>query len=120
MKRSSNSRIWNEARTRIAISSSGWSSPRSRRALQPFDLLADRAGLFLGVPGAGDLHLLAVLVLGAQRLAEPALVVGDELARGRQDVTGGAVVALEADDLGAREVVLEAEDVVDLRPAPAV
>ena len=33
---------------------------------------------------------------------------------------GRAVVALQADDVGAGEVVLEAQDVVDLRAAPAV
>ena len=92
----------------------------ARRALQLLDLLADRAGFFLRVPGAGDLHLLAVLVLGAQRLAEPAFVVGDELRGGGEDVSGGAVIAFEPDDLGAGKVVLEAQDVVDLGAAPAI
>ena len=89
-------------------------------ALKLLDLLADRAGFFFGVPAGGDLHLLARHVLGAQRLAEPALVVGDEVRGGVEDVAGGAVVALEPDYLGSREVVIEAQDVVDLRPAPAV
>jgi hypothetical protein len=35
-------------------------------------------------------------------------------------MAGGAVVALEPDDLGAGKVVLEAQDVVDLGAAPAV
>ena len=39
---------------------------------------------------------------------------------GGEDVGGRAVVALEPDDLGAGEVVLEAQDVVDLGAAPAV
>ena len=72
-------------------------------ALQLLDLLADRARLFLGIPAGGDLHLLARLVLGAQRLAEPALVVGDEVRGGGEDMGGAAVVALQPDDLGARE-----------------
>src|SRR6266853_411174 len=42
-------------------------------ALQLLDLLADGARFFLGIPARGDLDLLARLVLGAQRLAEPAL-----------------------------------------------
>src|SRR6185312_5470046 len=59
-------------------------------------------------------------VFGVQRLAEPALVVRDDV-RGRgEDVAGRAVVALEPDHLGAREVVIEAQDVVDLGAAPAV
>ena len=114
-KRSSNSRIWNEARTRIAISSSAVAA-----ALQLLDLLADGARLLLGVPGAGDRDLLARHVLGAQRLAEPALVVGDQVRGGGQDVGGRAVIALEPDHLGARKVVLEAQDVVHLGAAPAV
>jgi hypothetical protein len=46
--------------------------------------------------------------------------VGDEVRGGGEDVAGGAVIALEPDDLGAGEVVLEAQDVVDLGAAPAV
>src|SRR5581483_8245313 len=89
-------------------------------ALQLFDLLADRAGFLLAVPGAGDRDLLAELVLGAQRLAEPAFVVGDEMRGAGQDVPGRAVVSFEADDLGAGEVVLEAQDVVHFGAAPAI
>src|SRR5262249_57063648 len=89
-------------------------------ALQLFDLLADRARLLLRTPARGDLHLLARLVLGAQRLAEPALVVRDQVRGGGEDVSGRAVVALEPDDPRAGEVVLEAQDVVDLGAAPAV
>ena len=69
---------------------------------------------------AGDLHLLAGHVLGAQRLAEPAFVVRDQVRGGGEDVAGAAVIALQPDDLGAGEVVVEAQDVVDLRAAPAV
>ena len=89
-------------------------------ALQLLDLLADRARLFLRIPARGDLHLVARHVLGAQRLAEAALVVGDQVRGGGEDMGGGAVVALEADDLGAGKVVLEAQDVVHLGAAPAV
>ena len=90
------------------------------RALQLLDLLADAAGFLFRIPGAGDGDLLAVDVLGAQRLAEPAFIVRDQMRGGGEDVAGRAVVALEADDLGAGKVVLEAQDVVDLRAAPAI
>src|SRR5215470_2866526 len=89
-------------------------------SLQRLDLLADRARLFLRIPGTGDLHLLARLVVGAQRLAEPALVVRDQMRGGGEDMRSAAIVALEPDHLGAREVVLEAQDVVDLGTAPAI
>src|SRR4029077_16770247 len=55
-----------------------------------------------------------------ERRAEPALVVGDQVRGGGEDVRGAAIVALEADHGRAREVVLEAQDVVDLGAAPAV
>ena len=89
-------------------------------ALQLLDLLADGAGFFFGVPGAGDGDLLAVDVFGAQRLAEPAFIMRDQMRGGGEDVAGGAVVALQPDDLGAGKIVLEAQDVVDLRAAPAI
>ena len=58
--------------------------------------------------------------VGEQRLAEPALVVGDQVRGGAEDVRGRAVVALQPDDLGAGKILLEAQDVVDLRAAPAI
>ena len=58
--------------------------------------------------------------VGPQRLAQPALVVGDQAGGRAQDVRGRAVVALQPDDLGAGEILLEAQDVVDLGAAPAV
>ncbi len=89
-------------------------------ALQVLDLLADRARFFLRIPRARDADLLARLVLGAQRLAEAAFVVRDQVRGGAEDMPGRAVVALEPDHLRAGEVLLEAQDVVDLGAAPAV
>ncbi len=89
-------------------------------ALQLLDVLADRARLFLGIPGAGDGDFFAQHVVGAQRLAEPAFVMGDDMRGGGEDVAGRAVIALEPDHNGAGKIVLEAQDVVDLGAAPAV
>src|SRR6202012_186609 len=89
-------------------------------ALQLLDLLADRAGFLLGIPGAGDGDLFAVDILGAQRLAEPAFIMRDQMRGGGEDVPGGAVVALQPDHLGAGKIVFESQDVVDLGAAPAV
>src|SRR5262249_59382033 len=80
-------------------------------ALQLLDLLADRARFLLGIPGAGDGDLLAVDILGAQRLAEPAFIVRDQIGGGGEDVAGRAIVALEAGDFRAGEIVVEAQDV---------
>ena len=99
----------------MAISLSAWP-----RALQLLDLLADGARFLLGIPGAGDGDLLARHVVGAQRLAEPAFVMGDQMRGGGENVPGRAVIALQPDHFGAGEIVLEAQDVVDLGAAPAI
>ena len=88
--------------------------------LPALDLVTDHAGLGLAVPHAGNPDLVAALGLGPQRLAEPALVGGDQARSGLQDVRGGAVVALQPHHLGAGEIALEAQDVVHLGAPPAV
>ena len=89
-------------------------------ALQLLDLLADGAGFLFGIPGAGDGDLLAIDILGAQRLAEPAFIMRDQMRGGGEDVAGGAVIAFESDNLGAGKIVIEAQDVVDLGATPAI
>ena len=90
------------------------------RTLQFLDLLADGAGFLFRIPGAGDGDLFAVDILGAQRLAEPAFIMRDQMRGGGEDMAGGAVIAFEADDFCAGKIVIEAQDVVDLRAAPAI
>ena len=85
-----------------------------------FDVVGDQAGFGLSVPHAAHAHLLAAVGLGPQGLAEPRAVLGDEAGGGGEDVLGRAVVALQPHDLGARKIPLEAQDVVDLRPSPAI
>ena len=89
-------------------------------ALQRLDLLADRARFLLGIPGARHRDLFARILVGAQGLAEPALVVGDEMRGGGEDVGGRAIIALQPDHSRAGKILLEAQDVVDLGAAPAV
>ncbi len=48
-------------------------------ALQLLELLADRTRFLFRIPGAGDGDLLAVDILGAQRLAEPAFIMRDQM-----------------------------------------
>ena len=90
--------------------------------VQPLDLLADGARLLVGIPGGmhGDLGILRVGPVGEQRLAEAAFIVGDQVRGGAEYVGRGAIVAFQADDGGAREILVEAQDVVDLGAAPAV
>src|SRR5208283_4188405 len=52
---------------------------RMAAPLQLLDLLADRARLLLAVPDAGDRRLFAERAVCEERLAEPTLVMGDEM-----------------------------------------
>src|SRR5258708_14674312 len=88
--------------------------------LARLDLVADPARLLLAVPHAPQHDALALVERGPQGLAEPALVLRYEARGGGEDVRGRAVVLLEADDLRAREVALEAQDVADLGAAPGI
>ncbi len=88
--------------------------------LRLLDILADDARLFLVVPAALHLDLVAIGPVGAQRLAEPALIVGDQPRCGAENMSGRAVIAFEPYDLGARKVGLEAQDVVHLGAPPAI
>ena len=89
-------------------------------ALLRLDVLADDARLLLRIPHAADGRLDALLAVGEKRLAEPVLVVGDEMRGGGEDVPRRAVVALEPHDGRAGKVLLEAQDVLDVGAAPAV
>ncbi len=57
---------------------------------------------------------------GPQGLAQATLVGGDQARRRRQDVLRRPIVPLQPDDLGAWKVAFEAQDVVHLRPPPAI
>ena len=92
----------------------------ARLALHGFDHFADGAGFFLQVPGAGDGHLLAQHVLGAQRFAKASFIVRDQMARRRQDMPCAPVVPLKPDDFGARKIMIEPENVIDLGASPAI
>src|SRR5688500_625225 len=89
-------------------------------ALDAFDLLADPAGFLWPVPDPDHPDLVAAVMLGPQGLAEAAAIMGDEARGGGEDMRRRAVILLEADDLGAREILLEPEDVGDLRAAPGI
>src|SRR5262249_36065368 len=86
------------------------------------DLLADRAGLLFRVPGRGDRDFwgLRIARIGEERLAEPALIVRDEVRGGAEDMAGRAVVPFQPDHGRAGKVLFETENVVDLGAVPAV
>jgi hypothetical protein len=91
-------------------------------ALELLDLLADGAGFLLRIPGGVDLHLDVVRIgaIGEERLAEATFIMGDEMGGCTEDMGRRTVIALQLDDLGAGEILFEAQDVVDLGAAPAL
>ena len=93
---------------------------RGAGALGLLDVLADGAGFLVAVPVAAHPHFLAGVLVGPQCLAKAAFIVGDQAGGRAEDVGRGAVVRLQPYDARAGEVLLEAQDVVDLRPAPAI
>jgi hypothetical protein len=93
---------------------------RAAAQLMRFDFLADSARFLGPVPNADDPDLLTVARVGPQAFAEAAGIVRDEAVGRGQDVAGRAVILLEPDDLRAREIMLEPEDVRDLGAAPRV
>ena len=90
--------------------------------LQRFNFLADGSGLFFGIPSGGNdnLGIVGVGRIGEQGFAKPSLIVRDQVARSAQNVSGGTVIALKANDLRAGEVFLKPQNVVDFRAAPTI
>ncbi len=114
-KRSSKARIWKDARTRIADV-----VQRHALAAEPVDVLGGEARLFVVVPDAAHGELAAVARVGVQRFAEPAKIVRDQLRGRAENMARGAIILLQPDHMRAGEILLEAQDVVHLRAAPAV
>jgi hypothetical protein len=76
----------------------------------------------LGVPvaKAHELDRSPLPFPGAQRLAEPRLVLGDDGVGGGKDMAGRAKILLEANIDRIREVASETADEGDVGAAPAV
>ena len=72
------------------------------------------------VEGGVEIDRLAVAAIGPQLLAQAPGVVGDQGIGGLEDAGRGAVVLLQADGHGVREVGGILVDVLDFRAAPAV
>ncbi len=89
-------------------------------AQQPLDLRGDEAGLVALVAREVARDLLALGVGGEERLGLAVGVVGDDRVGGGEDARRRAVVLLELHHDGLRVVVLELEDVSQVRPAPRV
>ena len=87
---------------------------------EPLDLGDDEARLRVLVLELAHVHRVAVAELRPEELVLARAVVRDHRVGGVQDRLRRAVVLLELDHLGVREVVLEVEDVADVGAAKAV
>ena len=80
----------------------------------------DQRGFLLVGVGLDDLDLLALIARRERLLADLLRVLLDDAVRGVHDVLRRAVVLLELEDLRVGEVVLEAQDVLDLRASERI
>ncbi len=87
---------------------------------QPLDLGGDPARLLVVVAEFGELDFLAPLDVGPELLRPPLAVAFDDRVGGREDRLRRAIVLLELDHGGIREVLLEVKDVADVGVAEAV
>ena len=87
---------------------------------QPLDLRHGEARLGVLVLQLAHVHRIALAEIGPERLVLARAVVGDDRVGGVQDRLRRAVVLLELDHRRVREVVLEVQDVADVRAAEAV
>src|SRR5262249_40078367 len=84
------------------------------------DIVGDHARFGFAIPDAAYFDALAEFVIGEQRFAQTAAIIGDQMRGGGEDVAGGAIIAFEPHHFGAGKIVLETEDVIDLGAAPAI
>src|SRR5439155_21919505 len=87
---------------------------------ESLNLLDDEERLVLLVVGLVDDYGATAGVFGPEVLLLTLLIKGDYAVRGVVDGLGRAIVLVEDDYPGVREVVLEVEDVADVRAAPGV
>ena len=88
--------------------------------LQAFDLLTDTPCFFRTIPHADDADLFAFIQFGPQSFAQTRAVGVDQAAGRGKDMRRAAVVLLKLDDLRARKVLFEAQDICNFRSAPGI
>ena len=80
----------------------------------------DEVGFFQLVAPAVEQDAGAAFLVGPEPLGLAVPVAADHRRRGVQDDLRGAIVPLEPHHRGVREVVLEIQDVLQVRPAPLI
>ena len=88
--------------------------------LQRFDLIGDQAGFLVPIPQAAHAHLVAIIAVGPQGLAQSPLVLLNQARSRAENMGGGAIVPFQPHDLRAGKVLFKTQDVANLCPAPAI
>ena len=113
-------RVLDHARERVHAVEHRHRPPRHAFARALLEELGDLVGLLVLVVRLQDAHGKPVSKPRREVLVLAATVVRDQAGGRRDDVRGRSEVLAERDDLRSREVLLELEDVRDVRAAPAV
>src|SRR5690606_31248509 len=87
-------------------------------AEQSMDVRGDLVGFVAFVAPADGVEEIAFLVLSPQLLANAERVVGDDRVGGLEDVSNGAVVLLESNEVCALEGVLKLKEVLNVCATP--
>ena len=109
-----------DARLRVGAVQDGDLAARGAVGDQALDLLDQPLRFFEVGRRFVDAHLLAVAGVGAQVLAEPLAVVGDQLVGAVEDVAMRAVILLQLDQVLDAELALERAHVADVGAAERV
>ena len=89
-------------------------------ALIGFDIVPGQARFFVAVPHAAHNNFLAFGQVGPKLFAKASLIGRDQARCGGQNMRRRAVIALQADNLRAREIALKAQNIVNFRTAPTI
>jgi hypothetical protein len=108
------------ARLRVRAVQNRHIAPCAAAALPVADALHDEVRLVALVEGGVEVNLFALRAARPKILAEPARIVRDERVGRFEDRAGGAVVLLQAIQIGLRKVTAEMLQVLNLCAAPAI
>ena len=87
-----------------------------------FNAFSHHARFFFAVPDGNNAHLLPIRIgaPGAQGLAQAARIMRDQAGSGGQNGARGTVIGFQPHHLRAGEILLEPQDILNLRPAPGI
>ncbi len=91
-------------------------------SLRLFDRFANCTGFFLRIPSGVDFdfRIVGIWCFGEKCLTEASFIVRDQMSGCAKNMRCRAIVALKLDNHCAREILIEAENVIHFRTTPAI